>query len=151
VRYRLYSAVGLNAADVATVAAFCMITSGIGLSALAAMSFIFEPHQAAHLLHINHHIVLSGGILLTVGIGLYALWSLAGPRQIELFNYQLRAPAPIIALPQIVLAIVDLAVSAIVLWLLLPAGHDVSLIGFLGAYSIAITAGIISHVPYLNR
>jgi phosphatidylglycerol lysyltransferase len=147
VRYRLYSAAGLSAADVATVAAFCMITSGIGLSALAATSFIFSPHQAAQLLHINEDIVFAVGILLAVGIGLYALWSCFGPRQIELFNYALRAPAPMVALPQIVLAVVDLGVSAVVLWLLLPAGHDVSLVEFLGAYSIAITAGIVSHVP----
>src|SRR5580658_1752855 len=61
VRYRLYSGAGLSAADVATVAAFCMVTSAIGLSALAAASFLVEPHQAAHLLHINHNIVFAGG------------------------------------------------------------------------------------------
>lgn len=147
VRYRLYSTAGLNAADVATVAGFCMVTSGIGLSALAAISFVYVPHEASHLLHINHNIVLAGGILLFVGIGIYALWSLVGPRQIELFNYALRAPAPMVALPQIVLAIVDLGVSAIVLYLLLPAGSNVTFLAFLGAYSIAITAGIASHVP----
>jgi phosphatidylglycerol lysyltransferase len=147
VRYRLYSTVGLSAADVATVAGFCMVTSAIGLSALAAMSFVYVPHQAAHVLHINHEIVFGAGLLLVVGIAIYALWSLLGPRRIELFGYALRAPSPLIAIPQIVLAVVDLGVSAVVLWLLLPAGSDVTLLGFLGAYSIAITAGIISHVP----
>jgi phosphatidylglycerol lysyltransferase len=147
VRYRLYSSVGLSAADVATVAAFCMVTSAIGLSALAAVSFVIEPHQAAHLLHINHDIVFGGGVLLVALIGLYALWSLAGPRHIELLGYALRAPQPRVALPQILLAVVDLGVSAVVLWLLLPPGSGITLAGFLGAYSIAITAGIISHVP----
>src|SRR5580700_4654462 len=126
VRYRLYSTAGLNAADVATVAGFCMVTSGIGLSALAAISFVYVPHQASHLLHVNHNIVFTAGVLLFVGIGIYALWSLAGPRQIELFSYALRAPKPSVAIPQIVLAIVDLGVSAVVLWLLLPAGSDVT-------------------------
>jgi phosphatidylglycerol lysyltransferase len=147
VRYRLYSTAGLSAADVATVAGFCMVTSAIGLGALAAISFVYVPHQASHLLHINHNIVLAGGVLLFAGIAIYALWSLAGPRQIELFNYALRAPRPLVALPQIVLAVVDLGVSAIVLYLLLPAGSDVTFVAFLGAYSIAITAGIASHVP----
>src|SRR5580658_2910516 len=147
VRYRLYSTAGLNAADVATVAGFCMVTSAIGLSALAAISFVFVPHEASHLLHVNHNIVLAAGVLLTIGIGTYALWSMVGPRHIELFNYALRAPRPSVALPQIVLAVVDLAVSAVVLYLLLPAGGDVTLLAFLGAYSIAITAGVISHVP----
>src|ERR1700683_4634530 len=35
VRYRLYSSAGLNAADVATVAGFCTVTTAIGLAALA--------------------------------------------------------------------------------------------------------------------
>jgi phosphatidylglycerol lysyltransferase len=147
VRYRLYSTVGLNAADVATVAGFCMVTSGIGLSALAAMSFIYVPHQAAHVLHINHAIVFGAGLLLVLGIVTYALWSILGPRNMELFGYALRAPSPMVAIPQIILAVVDLGVSAVVLWLLLPGGYGVTLLGFLGAYSIAITAGIISHVP----
>jgi phosphatidylglycerol lysyltransferase len=147
VRYRLYSTAGLNAADVATVAGFCMMTSAIGLSALAAVSFIYEPHQAAHLVHVNHNIVLAIGVLLALSIVLYALWSLLGPPQIELFNYALRTPSPAVALPQIALAVIDLGVSAVVLWLLLPAGSDVTFVAFLGAYAIAITAGIISHVP----
>src|SRR5580698_11567288 len=41
VRYRLYSSQGLNAADVATVAGFCAVTSAIGLVALAGVSFVF--------------------------------------------------------------------------------------------------------------
>jgi phosphatidylglycerol lysyltransferase len=148
VRYRLYSSAGLNAADVATVAAFCMVTSAIGLSSLAAISFLTEPYQTSHyLLHVNHSIVSAMGVLLVVGIGLYALWSLVGPRQIEVLGYALRAPSPLIALPQIVLAIVDLGVSALVLWQLLPPGADVTMLAFLGAYSVAITAGIVSHVP----
>src|SRR5580658_3250510 len=114
VRYRLYSTAGLNAADVATVAGFCMVTSAIGLAALAAISFIYVPHTASHLLHLNQNIVLGVGVLLLVGIGIYALWSLAGPRRIELFDYALRAPRPSVALPQIVLAVVDLGVSAVV-------------------------------------
>ena len=147
VRYRLYSSDGLNAADVGTVAAFCMVTSAIGLSALAAISFIVEPQQTSHLLHINHGIVFALGVMLVAGIGVYALWSIVGPRTIELFGYALRAPSPLISLPQIVLAIVDLAVSAVVLWQLLPTTADVTFAAFLGAYAIAITAGIASHVP----
>ena len=40
VRYRLYSSAGLSAADVATVAGFCGVTTAIGLAALAAGAFV---------------------------------------------------------------------------------------------------------------
>jgi phosphatidylglycerol lysyltransferase len=147
VRYRLYASAGLNAADVATVAAFCTVTTAIGLGALAGVSFMFAPHQGMNPPHLNHHIVQALGAVLLLLIAAYALWSLTGPREIEFRGWALRAPAPSVALPQIVLAVVDLGLSAMVLWLLLPAGSGVSLLMFAGAYSTAITAGVISHVP----
>ena len=78
---------------------------------------------------------------------LYGLWSLMGPEAIEVRGWRLRAPTPGVALPQIVLAIVDLAVSAVVLWVLLPPGSNVSLLMFAGAYATAMTAAVVSHVP----
>jgi phosphatidylglycerol lysyltransferase len=147
VRYRLYCSAGLSAADVATVSAFCGVTTAIGLGVLAGVSFIVAPHQGAHAVHMNHTIVFGLGVLLLVLVGLYAAWSLFGPEQFELHGWALRAPAPSIALPQIALAVVDLAISALVLWLLLPAGSPVSLLIFAGAYSTAMAAAVISHVP----
>ena len=147
VRYRLYSSQGLNAADVATVAGFCAVTSAIGLGALAGVSFVFAPHQGVNPSHLNRHIVQALGVVLLALIGAYALWSLVGPRQIELRGWALRAPRPSVALPQIVLAVVDLALSALVLWFLLPANSGVGLLMFAGAYATAIVAGVISHVP----
>jgi phosphatidylglycerol lysyltransferase len=147
VRYRLYSSAGLNAADVATVSAFCAVTTAIGLGVLAGVSFVSAPLQGAHAVHLNHAIVFALGVLMLVLVGLYAVWSLLGPEQFEVRGWALRAPAPSIALPQIVLAVVDLAISALVLWLLLPAATPVGLLIFAGAYATAMTAAVISHVP----
>lgn len=147
VRYRLYSSAGLNGADVATVSAFCAVTTAIGLGVLAGVSFIVAPHQGAHAIHMNHNIVLGLGVLLLVLVALYALWSMLGPPSIELFGWALRAPTPAIALPQILLAVVDLAISALVLWLVLPRSANVGLLAFAGAYSTAMTAAVVSHVP----
>ena len=73
----------------------------------------------------NHNIVLALGVVLLALIG--ALCAVVAGRSapIELRGWALRAPAPSVALPQIVLAVVDLALSALVLWLLLPASSDV--------------------------
>jgi phosphatidylglycerol lysyltransferase len=148
VRYRLYSSAGLSAADVATVAGFCSVTTAIGLGALAGCSFVLAPHQAAHALHLLHHqAVFALGLLLLSMVLLYASWSVFGPERIELFGWALRTPLPRIALPQIALAVVDLSISAIVLWLLLPASGGVGPFAFAGAYAVAMTAGVISHVP----
>jgi phosphatidylglycerol lysyltransferase len=111
------------------------------------VSFISAPEQGVQTLHLNHELVLVLGVLLLGMVGLYLLWSLFGPEGIELGSWSLRTPRPSIALPQIALAVIDLSVSAFVLWLLLPAGSGVSPIAFAGAYSIAMSAAVISHVP----
>src|SRR5580658_3964398 len=147
VRYRLYSSAGLSGADVAAVSAFCGVTTGIGLAVLMGVSFIVAPHQGVHAVHMNHTLVFALGAVLLGAVVLYALWSLLGSEEIEFEGWALRAPRPGIALPQIVLAIIDLAVSALVLWFLLPAGSNVSPLIFAGAYSAAMTAAVISHVP----
>ncbi len=56
-------------------------------------------------------------------------------------------PRPSISFPQIALGLADLGVASAVLYLLLPAGANISFLAFLGAYAAAVTAGIISHVP----
>lgn len=147
VRYRLYSTVGLSAADVAAVSAFCGLTTAIGLGLLAGVSFIVDPHAGAHAIHINHNLVFTLGLLLLGIIAAYALWSVLGPEAIEVFDWRLRAPTPAIALPQILLAMVDLAISAVVLWVLLPADSHIGLVTFAGAYATAMTAAVVSHVP----
>ena len=147
VRYRLYASSGLSAADVATVAAFCGVTTLIGLAGLAGCAFLTDPAAAAFALHLATPIVELLGLGSIASIMVYALWSLARPKPVEVRGWALRAPVPAVALPQILLATVDLACSAAVLWVLLPAGAAVTLPAFAGVYSVAIAASIVSHVP----
>jgi len=147
VRYRLYSSVGLSAADVATIAAFCAVTTAIGLGLLACVSFVTSTYEAAQALHLQYNFVFGLGLLLIMLVVLYALWSLLGPQRTEVMGWALRAPSPGVALPQILLALVDLSVAALVLYLLLPASSAVSVLAFAGAYSIAMSAAVASHVP----
>ena len=147
VRYRLYASSGLSAADVAAVAVFCGVTTAIGLAVLAGGAFLAAPAAGATALHLAVPVVGILGIVLLAGVACYALWSLLRPAAIEIGGWALRAPAPGVALPQILLAVADLSCSAAVLWFLLPADAPVTLPVFVGVYAVAITAGVISHVP----
>ena len=147
VRYRLYASSGLSASDVAAVAVFCGVTTAIGLGVLAGASFLAAPAAGAAALHLATPVVGLFGAVLLAAVVLYALWSWLQTPAFELGGWALRAPVPAVAVPQILLAVVDLACSAAVLWLLLPADAVVPLPVFVGVYAVAITAGIISHVP----
>jgi phosphatidylglycerol lysyltransferase len=147
VRYRLYATAGLGAADVAAVAAFCALTTAIGLAALAAAAFLTEPALVGALWHLHVGVVRLAGAALLGAIVAYALWCAIGPRTVEINGWSLRLPRLGIALSQILLAVVDLAVSAAVLWWLLPPGSPLGPIAFAGVYALAMTAGVVSHVP----
>ena len=147
VRYRIYGTQGLNAADVATLAGFCSVTTGLGLATLAGVGLITEPQVAAALLHLHGSVVIALGTGLLGAVAAYAIWSYTGRTAIEIRGWALRPPRPAVALPQILLAVVDLSLAAAVPWLLLPAAAHVGYLPFAGIFAIAMVAGIASHVP----
>jgi len=147
IRYRVYSAAGLTAIDVATLQGFCSLTTGLGLAVLAGISLTVAPHRVGMLLHLPNPLAVALGVALLVLVSLYALWCGAGRQVFELRGWSLRPPGLKLALPQIFLGTVDLAFSAAVLWYLLPVPLHLSFVGFVGAYAVAVVAGLVSHLP----
>ena len=80
-------------------------------------------------------------------IAAYGLWGSLSKNVLEIRGWALRPPGPKIAIVQIVLSVIDLSLSSAVLWWLLPPDAHISFIAFVGAYAVAVIAGIISHVP----
>lgn len=147
VRYRIYGTQGLNAADVATLAGFCSVTSGIGLAVLTGVSVMADPELAGALLHLHGSVVTILGLAMLCGVAAYGAWSFTGKAAVEIRGWSLLPPVPRVALLQIALAVTDLSIAAAVPYLLLPAGAHVTYVEFAGVYAIAIVAGIASHVP----
>ena len=147
VRFRLYSPLGLTAADIATMAGFCSLTTGLGLATLAGSSMVFEPAHAAFVLHLRPDAAKALGLLLLAGVCGYVMWCAVTRNSIEIRGWSVRIPPVHIAIGQICVAILDLSLAAAVLWWLLPAHAGVGFMTFVGVYAAAITAGIASHVP----
>jgi len=85
-----------------------------------------------------------------VGLALaggYAVLGWVVHRPIRLFGLALRVPSPSMAVAQILLSVVDLALAAGVLALCLPTIHPVLYPHVLAVFIVALTAGFISHVP----
>ncbi|HEX3844672.1 MAG TPA: bifunctional lysylphosphatidylglycerol flippase/synthetase MprF [Steroidobacteraceae bacterium] len=147
IRFRLYASAGVTAVEVATIAAFVSLGIGIGLATLAGISLFLSPAQSAAVLHLGHDLTfLVGAVLLAAVVG-YALWSATSRGVIEIRGWALRAPGPTIGLPQVALGLIDMSLAGSVLWWLLPSGAHIGFVPFIGAYAIAIIAGIVSHVP----
>ncbi|HTX04963.1 MAG TPA: bifunctional lysylphosphatidylglycerol flippase/synthetase MprF [Steroidobacteraceae bacterium] len=147
IRFRLYASAGVTAVEVATIAAFASFSIAIGLATLAGISFFLAPAQSAAVLPLGHDLTFLVGSLLLAAVAGYALWSSFSRGVLEIRGWALRAPGPTIGLPQVALGVLDLSLAGSVLFWLLPAGSHIGFLPFIGAYAIAVIAGIVSHVP----
>jgi len=147
IRYRMYVSSGLSATEVATVAGFCTLTSAIGLVSLISAALLLEPDRAAEALHLPSLLMRLAGSLLAVLVLLYLVWASSARRGIAVRGWLIRAPGVKIALPQVALGAIDVGLAAAVLWAVLPDSAGIGLAAFAGLYAIAMTAGLISHIP----
>jgi len=147
IRFRLYATAGITAVDVATVTAFCSLSLGIGLATISGLSLLLAPEHFARLLHLHQEWAQVVGTMLLGAVGAYALWACLARGTLEIRGWALRAPGPLIGLTQVALSVLDVSLSAAVLWWLLPAAAHIHFVSFLAVYAAAVIAGIISHVP----
>jgi phosphatidylglycerol lysyltransferase len=146
VRMRLYSAAGVPPPQVARVIVFNAAAFGLGMLFFGAVGLLWGAHDVAVALHTHGWVLrLLAAAMLLVLSGF--LWLCVRRRSIRIGGFwELQLPPAELALRQLAISAVELAASAFVLWLLLPPGH-IPLAAFIAFYAIAITAGIISHIP----
>jgi phosphatidylglycerol lysyltransferase len=147
IRFRMYSGAGLGAAQIAQIIGFCTLTFVLGTALLLGGSLLLEAQRAAPILHLAPGIVSACGALLTFAVAGYFVLNLARRAPLPVLRWQLRLPGPQLAFAQIAIAAIDLAVTAAVLYVLLPAGATDNFGVFLGLYLIALAAGVVSNVP----
>lgn len=147
VRYRLYSAEGLSAAEVATVIGMIGLTFGLGVSFVAALILLLAPSEAVQVLHLPDGAVRLAGILVIAAVLAYAGWGGMRREPLRLGGWQIQVPHPFTTGLQISCAMLDIAFAAAVLFVLLPPDLGITFPQLLSAYVLAIVAGILSHVP----
>ena len=146
VRMRLYSAAGVEPPQVARVIVFNAAAFGLGMLFFGAVGLLWGAHDVAVLLHTHGWLlrVLAAAMLLVL-IGF--LWLCARRSSLGVGRvWRVQLPPAELALRQLAISAVELVASATVLWLLLPPGH-MPLAAFAAFYAIAITAGIVTHIP----
>jgi phosphatidylglycerol lysyltransferase len=146
IRYRLYVPLGLKAVDIAELTAFVNITFIIGLLVVFPVVAVLNP-GALGALHFGHAAIVAMGF---GGLALAALYVVLGwwvRRPISIWGAELCVPRPSIALGQVLLSLADIALAATVLYLCLPEPGRVPYLHVLAVFIVALSAGIISHVP----
>ncbi len=145
VRHRFYSRWGLDTADLSRIVIFNTTAYWLGLLALAGWSLIFHPHTYLQSGYAQGGAQLLGGALMAAAAGYLAL-SMVRTAPLRVRGFDLRVPAPPLALGQLLISIADWALAAAVLYALLPDGGPPYGV-LLGAFIAAQMLGTVSHVP----
>lgn len=146
VRYRIYSAVGLNAFEVATVSAYIAVALGTGLTLIGLTALAVHPGVVASVLPLSEGMVRWGSaatVAISVAVIIAVSW---GNLSLRLWKLELRLPSISNLAGQLVVTVVDVVAAAFTLWVLMPAGTP-DFTSFVAIYSIAMMVGVLSHVP----
>ena len=146
VRVRAYARKGLDAAAVGRVTAFVTITATLGLLAAGSAAIYAagrgEIHAAAAFA--TRPLALVLGLLVVA----YLAWSVLGAADgIGRGRWRIVRPSPALAVSQVLISALDWLVTGVVLYAFMPTHAGLTLGLVLGAYMIAQTAGVTSHVP----
>lgn len=146
IRFRLYSAWGLSAVEIASVVAFNALTFWLGFFAVGGIAFTVAG-GAPSSLHISATLVRAAGILFLALVSGYLTVCLWVRKPLRIGSWEFAPPSFRLAIFQLAVSSVDWMLAASVLWVLLPTGVAVSFPYFLAVYLLAQILGLVSNVP----
>jgi phosphatidylglycerol lysyltransferase len=146
IRYRLYGPLGLRTGEIAEVTAFVNVTFMIGLGiVLPAIAIVDAPALEGLGLPTSASLSFAAAALaLAIAYAALGWWI---KRPLKVFGYGLKVPSPATSMAQVGLSLADLALAGAVLFLSMPNFTSVGYLHVLAVFVVALTAGIISHVP----
>jgi len=146
VRYRIYSAVGLNAFEVAAVSGYIAVALGTGLTLVGIAALAVHPGAVgAYLPYQASAIQLAAGGIVALSVAVI-VWLAATQRRVKIRGFDLRLPPLADLAGQLIVTVIDVAAAAFALWILLPAGKP-DYATFIAIYAAATMIGVLSHVP----
>jgi glycosyltransferase 2 family protein len=147
VRYRIYSACGLSAIDVAKLCFIAGLTFWLGNATVLGLGLIYVPGAASSVNQLPLWVNRVAGIAALIVLTSYLAWVWRTPRVAGRSNWEVRLPSGPLTLLQILIGIVDLSCCALAMYMLVP---DDPYIGFVALAVIFVSAtllGFASHSP----
>ncbi|MGE0222405.1 MAG: phosphatidylglycerol lysyltransferase domain-containing protein [Acetobacteraceae bacterium] len=147
VRFRLYAHWGLTPLQIGKIVAFCSLTFALGGMVLGGAILFIEPYAVPFFgPRVPVPVMYAVGALLwAIVIGYVTLSRLIGP--FRLFGHEIELPGARMAVVQVILATVDVAVTATIFYALLPDSPGLTWTVFLGVYVASYTAGLAANLP----
>ena len=146
-RYRLYSAWGLAAAEILTVVSYLAIATWMGLLAVASIAFLTTQAAITSGAAIGPRALHAVGVVMALVVVSYLAATLLRRKPLQLRGFHLLLPSFPIAAVQLAVSALDLLTAAGALWVLLPDELAVPFPVLLSGFMLAVFATIVSHAP----
>jgi uncharacterized membrane protein YbhN (UPF0104 family) len=145
VRYRIYSAWGLDVIDVAKICFVAGLTFWLGNATVLGLGVAFVPNAASEVDQLPAWINRILAILILLTLVVYVSWVWRSPREIGRSNWKVTLPGGPLTLVQIAIGIVDLACCAAAMYVLMP---DEPHIGFITLGVVFVSATLLGFASY---
>ena len=146
-RYRIYSSLGISAANVARLVVFCAITFWLGFFSIGAFSFLFHPQQIPKGLNLLFSTVRPIGVIFLALVFVYLILVLFIRKPLKIKSWEFEMPTLTLSIGQILISSLDWALAAGVLYVLMPQSTGLEFSKFLGIFLLAQITGLISSIP----
>jgi uncharacterized membrane protein YbhN (UPF0104 family) len=147
VRYRVYSAWGLNAVDVAKVCFVAGLTFWLGNAAVLGLGISYHPEAASEIDKLPVWLNQIVGFVLLAGLAGYVGWVWIRPRVVGRGSWTVTLPGGSLTLLQILIGIVDLGFCALAMYMLVPGEPHVDFVTVAVIFVSATLLGFASHSP----
>jgi uncharacterized membrane protein YbhN (UPF0104 family) len=147
VRYRIYSAWGLDAVEVAKLCFIAGLTFWLGNVAVLGFGFAYHPQAASEIDQLPLMANRMLGIVALMVLAVYVAWVWRPPRVIGRQNWEVRLPSGPLTLLQIAIGIVDLGCCALAMYMLVPNEPPIEFIDVAVIFITATLLGFASHSP----
>ncbi|HVY56840.1 MAG TPA: lysylphosphatidylglycerol synthase domain-containing protein [Xanthobacteraceae bacterium] len=147
VRYRIYSASGLTAVEVAKICFVAGLTFWLGNATVLGLGIAYHPKAASAIDQLPAWFNRMAAIGILVVLATYVGWVWRTPRVIGRSNWEVALPSGPLTLLQIVIGIVDLGFCAFAMYMLVPVEPHIGFVTLAVIFVSATLLGFASHSP----
>jgi len=147
VRYRIYSAWGLDAIAVAKVCFIAGLTFWLGNATVLGLGISFAPQAASSMDQLPPSLNRAFAILILIVLAAYVAWVWRGRRTIGRSGWQVTLPDGPLTLLQIGIGIIDLGFCALAMYMLVPDDPNIGFVSLAVIFVAATLLGFASHAP----
>ena len=147
VRYRIYSAWGLSAVDVAKLCFIAGLTFWLGNATVLGLGIAYVPRAASAINQLPAWLNRTGAFLMLILLVFYVGWVWRHPRMVGRSGWSVKLPGGPLTLLQIGIGIVDLGFCAAAMYMLVPEEPNINFVTLAVIFVSATLLGFASHAP----